>query len=159
MTTVALPLKPTLGGLMGQHPRISGKPASTEFKKSTCSVPQSPCCYQLQDPTKAQGIEKQDEHPPAQTEIKKFPHDKKELTIKELAEMVADHMEFHRMDMEFYLPDLQDPTCLVNILQEDMEFPHIRVVNHFKRALAASPPVYDDYSTNNMDLAFKAILS
>ena len=68
-------------------------------------------------------------------------------------------MEFHRMDVEFYFPDLQEPTNLINILQEDAEFTPTRMVNHFQTALEATPPLYDDYSTNNMDLAYQAILS
>ena len=55
--------------------------------------------------------------------------------------MISDHMEFHGMDAEFYLADLQEPTWLDNLLLEDVEFTPIRVVNHFKQALAASPPV------------------
>ena len=68
-------------------------------------------------------------------------------------------MEFHRMDVEFYLPDLQELTHLINIQQEDAEFTLTRVVNHFQTPLKATPPLYDDYSTNNMDLAYQAILS
>ena len=37
-----------------------------------------------------------------ETEIKKFSHDEKELNIEQLVEMLADHMEFHRMDMDLF---------------------------------------------------------
>ena len=58
-------------------------------------------------------------------EIKKFTHDEKELTIKQLAELVH-NIKFHGMDAEFYIHDLQEPTQLVNVLQEDAEFTPIR---------------------------------
>ena len=95
----------------------------------------------------------------SENDARKFTRDEKSLTIKQFAEMVADHMEFHGMDSEFYLPDPQDPTRLVDILQEDSEFTPAFVVNHFRNGMGATTPLYDDYSTNNMDLAYKAIMS
>ena len=41
---------------------------------------------------------------------KQFTHDEKEMTAEDLAEIVIDHMEFHGLDSEFYLPDPQDST-------------------------------------------------
>ena len=38
-----------------------------------------------------------------------FLRDEKEMTVEELSEIFIDILEFHGMDMEFYLPDLQDP--------------------------------------------------
>ena len=53
--------------------------------------------------------------------------------------MVADHMEFHGMDVEFYLPDLQELTWMVSILQDNTEFTPIRGVKHFKMSPCSLP--------------------
>ena len=42
---------------------------------------------------------------------------KKDMTVKELAKLVMDHMEFHCMDAEFWLPD---PTKSNQIVQHSM---------------------------------------
>ena len=155
------PTPPQLGGLNGIHLWTGGRPTDVTFTATTRTVPRSPYCYQLQDPTEAHKALKQKTTfvDGNESEPRKFTRDEKSLTIEQLAEMVADHMEFHGMDSEFYLPDPQDPTRLVDILQEDSEFTPAFVVNHFRTGMGATSPLYDDYSTNNMDLACKAIMS
>ena len=77
------------------------------------------------------------------------------MTVEELAELVIDHMEFHGMDTELWLLDLQSTTKLCNSLQEDSKYAPIRVINHFCMQLAK----YDDCSENNMTYGYKAIMS
>ena len=114
----------------------------------------------MQDPTEAhKGLKYKTTILTSDTDSRKFTRDEKELTIEQFAEMVSEHVEFHGMDAEFYLPDPQNPTQLVNILHEDSEFSPAYVVTHFRNAQAATTPLYDDYSTNNMDLAYKAIMA
>ena len=154
------PPRPNLGGLNGIHPWTGGRPTDITFTATTRTVPRSPYCYQLQDPTEAhKALKQKTTIVDSESDARKFTRDEKSLTIEQFAEMVADHMEFHGMDSEFYLPDPQDPTRLVDILQEDSEFTPTWVVNHFRTGMAMTPPQYDDYSTNNMDLAYKAIMS
>ena len=86
---------------------------------------------------------------------KLFSRDEKATTIEELAELILDHVEFCRMDSEFYLPDPQDPSRLCYILRDNTEFTPATVVKHFQN----NSGLYDNYSTNNMDLSYKAILS
>ena len=74
------------------------------------------------------------------TDIKKFTHDEKDLMIEQLADMVANHVEFQGMDAEFYLPDPQDPSCLCYIFQEDSEFTPTWVVNYFCSHGMTAPP-------------------
>ena len=157
---VAAPTRPRLGGLTGIHPWTGGRPTDTNFQATTRTVPRSPYCYQLQDPTEAhKALKNKTTIINSDSDTRKFTRDEKELTLEQFAELVSEHMEFHGMDAEFYLPDPQNPTQLVNILHEDSEFSPAYVVTHFRNALAASTPLYDDYSTNNMDLAFKAIMA
>ena len=51
--------------------------------------------------------------------------------LEQLADMVADHLEFHGMDSKFDLPDPQDLMRLCYIFQEDSEFTPTWVVNYF----------------------------
>ena len=117
-----LPTAPTLDGLTRRHPWTGGKPL-VDFLDMMRSVPRSSYCYQLQDPMevhkalKAKMTIHQNE-----MDVKKFTQDKKELTLEQLADMVADHVEFHGMDSKFYLPDPQDPMHLCYIFQEDSKF-------------------------------------
>ena len=59
------------------------------------------------------------------------------------------------MDSEFYLPDPQDSNKVCFILQEHAEYSPSWVVKCFQD----NPTMYDNYSMNNMDYAYKAILS
>ena len=71
---------------------------------------QSAYCYHLEAPT--------DAHKQLKTKtmitltgnsesIQKFSCDEKNLTVEEFAEHTMNHLEFHGMDSEFYLPDLK----------------------------------------------------
>ena len=59
------------------------------------------------------------------------------------------------MDSEFFLPDPQDPSHLCYILRDNAEFTPATVVKHFRD----NSGLYNNYSTNNMDLLYKAIMS
>ena len=59
------------------------------------------------------------------------------------------------MDSEFYLPDPQHPSHLCYILRDNAEFTRATVVKHCQN----NSGLYDNYSTNNMDLSYKAIMS
>ena len=97
-------------------------------------VPRSPHCYHLQDPLEAPKQLKTKTVLPINDleSTKKFSRDEKEMTVKELSEIIIDFLEFHRMDTEFYLLDPQDPTKLCFILQEDLEYSLSWVVKYFK---------------------------
>ena len=84
--------------------------------------------------------------------IQKFSCDEKNLTLGEYAEHIINHLEFHGMDSEFYLPYPQDVSKVCFILQEDIEYSPSWVVKYFQD----NPTSYDNYSTNNMDDAYKA---
>ena len=84
-----------------------------------------------------------------------FLRDEKEMTVKELLESIINFLEFHGMEVEFYLPDPQDPTKLCFILWEDLEYSLSWVVKYFKTNMLQ----YDSYATNNMDYSYKAIMS
>ena len=86
---------------------------------------------------------------------KQFIRDEKMMTVEELSELVIDHMEFCGMDSEFYLPDPHDATCLCFILHDDHKYIPASVVKHFHSGSIS----YYDYSQNNLDLAYKAIMS
>ena len=68
------------------------------------------------------------------------------MTVEELAKLVIDHMEFHKINVGSWLPDPQNPTKLCNILQQDLEYVPFWVVNHFSTQIAKN----DAYSKNNM---------
>ena len=59
------------------------------------------------------------------------------------------------MDLEFYLPDPQDPLHLCYILRDNAESTPATVVKHFRD----NSGLHDNYSKNNMDLSYKAIMS
>ena len=87
--------------------------------------------------------------------IKLFSHDEKQITAEELSELIINHMEFHGMDMEFYLPDPQDASKVCNILQEDSKYLPMWVIQYFKD----NSSQHVNYSTNSMDFTYKAIMS
>ena len=97
-------------------------------------VLRSPHCYHLQDLSEAHRQLKTKTIIPINDleSTKKFLRDEKEMTVKELLEIVINFLEFHGMDMEFYLPDPQYPTKLCFILQEDSEYSPSWVVKYFK---------------------------
>ena len=86
--------------------------------------------------------------------IQKFSGDEKNLTVEEFAEHIVNHLEFHGMDSEFYLLDPHDASKVCFILQEDAEYSPSWVLKYFQD----NPTRYDNYSTNNMDYAYKAIM-
>ena len=61
-----------------------------------------------------------------------FSHDEKQITAEELSELIINHMEFHGMDMEFYLLDPQDASKVCNILQEDSKYLPMWVIQFSK---------------------------
>ena len=109
-TMTPCPTKPKLGDITGGiHPWTAGKP-DPSFANITRTVPQSAYCYHLQAPT--------DAHKQLKTKtmitltgnsesIQKFSCDEKNHTVEEFAEHTMNHLEFHGMDSEFYLPDLK----------------------------------------------------
>ena len=117
-----------------------------------CTVPESPNCYRFQDPTEAhKQLKSKTVIEQGDSEMAK---DEKEMTTKQLIELVRDHLQFNRMDSKFYLPDLQDPKKLCFSIKDDSEFTTTGVVDHFMPNLI----LYDAYSKNNMKYVYKAIM-
>ena len=98
------PVPPTLRGITGgHHPWTRGKP-SIDFLLMTQSVPCSAHCFHLQEPTEVhkQLKAKTTIHTFSDTETStKFMHNEKEMTVKELKELIINHLEFHAMDLDF----------------------------------------------------------
>ena len=151
---------PRLGGTTnGYHPWTGGEPTNATFTATRRILPRSAHCHHFHDPTEAHKQLKTKttiQTTTSDTDTKKlFSRDEKAITVEELAKLVLDHVEFCRMDSEFYLPDPQDPSHLCYILRDNAEFTPATVVKHFQN----NSGLYDNYSTNNMDLSYKAIMS
>ena len=151
---------PRLGGTTnGYHPWTGGEPTNATFTATRRILPRSAHCHHFHDPMEAHKQLKTKttiQTTTSDLDTKKlFSRDEKAITIEELAELVLDHVEFCGMDLEFYLPDPQDPSHLCYILRDNAEFTPATVVKHFQN----NSGLYDNYSTNNMDLSYKAIMS
>ena len=91
-------------------------------------------------------------------ETKWFTKTKKDLSLDDLIDKLDEHIKFHGMDAEFYLPDPQDCSTmpqLCYLLHEDIEFQPKTVVAHFH----TNASLYDEYSMNNMQFLYKALMS
>ena len=105
--------------MSGKHPWTGGEPTDVTYMATKHALPQSIHYYHLQEPTEAHKqlktknviITFSDSEDP-----KNFSQDEKDMTAEELAKFVINHMEFIGMDLEFWLPDPQNPTKLCNIL-------------------------------------------
>ena len=151
---------PRLGGTRnGYHPWTGGEPTNATFTATRRVLPRSAHCHHFHDPTEAHKQLKTKttiQTTTSDSDTKKlFSRDEKAITVEELAELVLDHDEFCGMDSEFYLPDPQDPSRLCYILRDNAELTAATVVKHFRD----NSGLYDNYSMNNMDLSYKAIMS
>ena len=83
---------------------------------------------------------------------------KKDLSLGDLIDKLDEHLKFHGMAVEFYYPDPQDASTmpqLCYLLNEDIEFQPKTVVAHF----CTNASLYDEYSINNMQYSYKALMS
>ena len=62
---------------------------------------------------------------------KKFMHDENEIPVKELKELIINHMEFHGRDSEFHLPDPQDNSQIYFTPRDDARYSPMWFVNYF----------------------------
>ena len=151
------PMKLKLGGLTGVYPWTGGKPINSTFSNRQQTQPYSPYCYHLQNPTEAhkQRVAKISINCHCET---RFTKDEEDLSLDDLINKLDEHLNSHGMDAKFYLPDPQDASttpCLCNLLHEDIEFQPKIIVAHFH----AKSTLYDEYSMNNMQYSYKALLS
>ena len=151
---------PRLGGTTnGYHLWTGGEPTNAAIAATRRILPRSAHCHRFHDPMEAHKqlkIKMTIQTTTLDSDTKKlFSRDEKAITVEELAELLLDHVEFCGMDSEFYLPDLQDPSHSCHILQDNAEFTPATVVKHFRN----NSGLYDNYSMNNMDLSYKAIMS
>ena len=151
---------PRLGGTTnGYHPCTGGELMNATFTATRRILPRSAHCHHFHGRMEAHKQLKTKTTMQTTTSdsytMKLFSRDEKATTVEELAELVFDHVEFGRMDSEFYLPDPQDPSHLCYILRDNTEFTPATVVKHFRN----NSGLYDNYSTNNMDLSYKVIMS
>ena len=93
-----------------------------------------------------------------ETEIKQFTKNKKDLSLDDLIDKFDEHLNFHGVVAEFYLPDPQDSSTmpqLCYLLYEDVEFQPKTVISHFH----TKANLYEEYSMNNMQYSYKALMS
>ena len=90
--------------------------------------------------------------------LKWFTKNEKELSLNDLIDKFSEHIKFHGMDAESYVPDPQDALTMPHLcylLHEDIEFQPKPVVAHF----CANAKLYNEYSMSNMQYSYKALLS
>ena len=78
----------------------------------------------------------------------------KELPLNDLIDKFNEHIKFHGINSELYLPDPQDASTMSHLcylLHEDIESQPKMVVTHFH----ANAKLYDDSSMNNIQYSYK----
>ena len=93
-----------------------------------------------------------------ETDMKQWTKLKKDFLLDDLIDKFNDQLKFHGVDAEFCLPDPQDGSRmpqLCYLLHEDIEFQPKTVISHFH----TNASLYDEYSMNNMQYSYKALLS